>query len=368
MFRKTMFAAVALLAAGSAALAQADKTDDAKKPKEDVKPLTVGDPARPIDISDWLKGDKVAKFEPGKVYVLEFWATWCGPCRMSMPHITSLQQQYKDYGVTFIGVSDEKVETVKDFLPKKDKDGKTWDEKIGYTLTTDPDKSVYRDYFEAAGQHGIPTAFIIGKDQHIEWIGHPMEIEKPLEGVVKDSWDRAAFKAKWDKAQAAERESMKTQTALRDALRAKDFDKALSILDEQIAKSEDALGPQMQKFQILVRDMDQPDKAYALGEQIAKKNWDEPQLLNSIAWTVVDMPGIKTRNFDFALKLANRAVELTKEKDAATLDTLAHVYHDKGDLKKAVEIETKAVAVAEPGQMGDDIKATLEKYQVELNK
>src|SRR5262245_54681841 len=66
-------------------------------------PLSVGDPAPKLEVKEFVKGDAVKSFDKGKVYVVEFWATWCGPCRTSIPHLTELQKKHKD--VTFIGVS-----------------------------------------------------------------------------------------------------------------------------------------------------------------------------------------------------------------------------------------------------------------------
>src|SRR5688572_19066989 len=68
--------------------------------------LKVGDKAPPVKATKWWLGGKDGKeikLEEGKVFVVEFWAVWCGPCIVMMPHISELQAQYKDKGVTFIG-------------------------------------------------------------------------------------------------------------------------------------------------------------------------------------------------------------------------------------------------------------------------
>ena len=182
MFRATVMASAVLLFLASP-LCQAG---------EDHK-LTIGDVAPAIDIEHWVKGKAINEFEQGKIYVFEFWATWCPPCIEAMPHLSQLQEEYKDFNVTFIGVSDEELEKVEEFLTQKyEGDGKIHDERIQYRLTTDPDQSVKNDYFRAAEKTGIPCTFIIGKTGVIEYIGHPMEMDKALEAVVHDEWDRVA--------------------------------------------------------------------------------------------------------------------------------------------------------------------------------
>ena len=55
--------------------------------------LVVGSKAPPIDIEHWLNKEPVERWETGKVYVVEFWATWCGPCKVSIPHLNKLHQR-----------------------------------------------------------------------------------------------------------------------------------------------------------------------------------------------------------------------------------------------------------------------------------
>ena len=74
--------------------------DPPKKPEPSLK---VGDPAPALKATKWLQGTEVKSFEKGKIYIVEFWATWCGPCIVMMPHMSEMQEEYKDKSVTFIG-------------------------------------------------------------------------------------------------------------------------------------------------------------------------------------------------------------------------------------------------------------------------
>ena len=71
-----------------------------------------------LRLDQWVLGSPADEGLDGKVHVVEFWATWCGPCRSSMPHISELQQRHGD-DVTFIGVTREDVATVNRFLDKE---------------------------------------------------------------------------------------------------------------------------------------------------------------------------------------------------------------------------------------------------------
>ena len=95
--------------------------------------LQVGDEAPGLDIDAWVKGEAVT-IETGRVYVVEFWATWCGPCRKSIPHLTKLQKEYGSDGLTIIGISDEEADVVKPFVQRQG-------ENMGYTVAVHGQKS-----------------------------------------------------------------------------------------------------------------------------------------------------------------------------------------------------------------------------------
>jgi thiol-disulfide isomerase/thioredoxin len=169
--------------------------------------LTVGDNAPKLQVAKWVQGQPVDGFEAGKTYIVEFWATWCGPCRASIPHLNELHEKFKDKGIIVIGqdVWEQDESTVAPFL-------KTMGEKMTYRVALD-DKSSQKDgamaltWMKAAGQNGIPTAFIINKQGRIAWIGHPMTLnEKLLDDVLSDNYDLTKAAAEFEQAQKARQE------------------------------------------------------------------------------------------------------------------------------------------------------------------
>jgi len=345
----------ALLVLGG--LSVACSADDAKPAAEQAAPpakvLGIDDPAPPINVSEWSLGDPIEGLQPGQVYVVEFWATWCGPCLASMPHISQLQTQYGDQA-TFIGITREDAETVNGFLDQEQSPGKTWRELLKYRLALDAEGATNNAYMRAAEQSGIPTAFLVGRDGKLEWIGHPMGIDGPLAKVVAGEWDRAAAVAALKKEQI-----FKTLLRQLNSLaRAQNWDGALAALDE--AEVQQGPDPKLTTLRMAVLKLaGRREELAALESAYVQQIWNDSAELNNFAWQRAIGKG--DRNLDLALKAAQRGVELTRQEDASILDTLARVHYELGQLDKAIEWQRLAVKVNRGANA--EVDATLKLYE-----
>ena len=148
--------------------------------------LAVGDKAPPIEIQQLVHGSPLGTASENSVQVIEFWATWCGPCLSGMPHLSELQSTYGDQ-VMILGVTSEELSTVQGFLASSAGGGKTWGEVVMYRMAVDDNGATTTAYMQAAGVNSIPTAFIIGRDGILKWIGHPASMDAPLKAIVEGS-------------------------------------------------------------------------------------------------------------------------------------------------------------------------------------
>ncbi len=149
------------------------------------------------------------------------------------------------------------------------------------------------------------------------------------------------------------------------AMNKKDFDKALTVLEEMIAdkdvSDEEKSMAQYFQFHILAEEKHDGAKACPIAKKLSEQRKDDPELLNDLAWTILDAPKLKNRDLDVALAIAKKAADASKHENAAILDTLARAYFDKGELDKAVEAQTLAVEKSKnDAQMSEEGKTQLE--------
>ncbi|MDG2022766.1 MAG: redoxin domain-containing protein [Phycisphaerales bacterium] len=330
------------------------EAQDAKKPRT----LTIGDSAPRPNVQKILKGNTdFDGFTPGKVTVMEFWATWCGPCKAGMPHLSELQKEYKEQGVDIIGVSNEKLAVVESFIEQPQ-----WDKKTGYTIAVDRDGATNAAYMKAAKRNGIPCAFVVDGEGKVAWIGHPMSMDEPLKKIVAGKWDRDKFRGDYEKSQQAARMMTNVRRAMRSATSSGDYREAMKLLDAAIAKMPDDAGLQMMKFQTMIGPMNDPE-GYQTGWAILKANRDNAMMMNAIAWYTLDDAAVSDRDYEFAMAAAKAAEAASGGTNAAILDTLARAYYEMGDFDMAVKVQKKAVEKSDDDAMGAGIRKQLEKYQ-----
>jgi len=135
--------------------------------------------ARPPEFAaeEWLhwKGSEAPTLANlgGKVVVVEFWATWCGPCVAGIPHLNELHEKYADAGLVILSLTDQPRRVVDPFLEKRP---------MKYAVGTGSRTA------SAYGITGIPQAFVIGRDSRLVWRGHPQD--QAFDAILKALLDR----------------------------------------------------------------------------------------------------------------------------------------------------------------------------------
>jgi thiol-disulfide isomerase/thioredoxin len=351
---RKFLATLAVASATFAVVAQEPKPADAKKPadtkKQDNQPaarkakkeptLKLGDAPPPLTADRWLQGAELKGYEKGKVYVVEFWATWCGPCIVMMPHMSHLQAEYKEKGVTFIGYSkrddNNPLEKVEAFVKRRGP-------KLGYTFCFGEEEDVYDSFMEASGNNGIPCCFVIDRDTKIAFMGHPMYLDLVLPKVAEGKWTLADA--------VAIDEIEKEVTAVFGALNGKPESVLKTLADFDKKHPAIAQAPYFQPARIaamLKLKKYEDAKLYARNLMTKARKNEDDTLYTTVARSLRSAEGRgQPALMELALKSADEALKLLGDTDSRALLGVAQTSYAAGDKARGKAFAEKAVAAAD---------------------
>ncbi len=376
----------------------------------------LGDPAPALEIADWVKGDPIdlADAKGKQVVVVEFWATWCGPCRVSIPHLTEMQKKFAERGVVFVGVSDEDKPTVQPFVDNMG-------DKMDYRVAIDRNRATSERYMKAYGVNGIPHAFVVDREGRIAWHGHPMDgLDRILDRLAANTFDLGAERkrltaqrkiqeylemalrgepdAKLDplakEILALEKELGGIQAkpldlvAIRNSARfqslMRDYQRALlsGRGDDDLAKIEERATPlapagfrfsdfkayyQVQKsFQDYYRAATGKGAGDTVAALAKKMDYVPPinaEMLNEMAWTLLTDERIEKRDLGLALRFAQAAYDACKGQEPDVVDTYARALFDSGKITDAIQHQKKAIELCNDRDRMSELEANLKRYQ-----
>lgn len=314
--------------------------------------LKVGDQVPPLKYSKWIQGQPpITKIENDKIYVFEFWATWCGPCIQAMPHLSELSKKYKGK-ISFIGCDvwenshggsgsqESYLPKVVGFVKQQKKLGR-----LTYNVIADNNaEDMGNAWLKAAGENGIPSSFVIQKGR-IAWIGHPIYLDSILTAVMAGTIDVDAIKKKNDEAaegQARAAEQLKAaQKPYKDAEMATDYEKALRLIDTALAKKPNSNYIFVQdKLKILKEHMGD-DRLIAYGRSLMNDHFLS-QIVAIFFYFDKDPQSPKVQEFGIE-SLKNIDPKGTNYRVA---NFLGEYYARVGRYKEAAESEKKAAQIA----------------------
>lgn len=288
--------------------------------------LRIGAAAPAVVASKWIKGEPVTSFEAGKVYVVEFWATWCGPCIAAMPHLRDVQEKHRADGLQVVSVTSadpaNTLEKVERFVTRKG-DG------MNYPVAFDQGKITSDAYLKGTARSGIPATFIVDRQGKLAWVGIPKDMDAPLAAVLAGTWDLKEAAKQFD------------ATLARDILSSKWYD-AIAAKD--------------------------PASLETLAAEILASYNDDVEALTSHCWAVLaNSTDLRLTEHPKLLAAVTKGIEranaLRPAPHAYTLNALARARFLAGKREEAVELVKKALEVG-AGE-GDYLTGYLKQFLAE---
>jgi len=323
---------------------------------EEVGPK-VGDAAPELRVSEWIKGEPISRFEGGHVYVVEFWATWCGPCIFAMPHLSEVQRQYMNKGVTVVAVNvmDEDLNAARALIAKM---GTAVENRVAIDVNNTGEKAGVMAKAWLGEHRAIPRCVIVDRDTRVAWIGHPMRVDGPLHAVVAGTYD-AAKQAEIDRTfEELDRE-------LGAAKRAKQWQKVLVILDTM--HTADAFSTPLNHTTRVQAFIGQGDyeSANRFVKQILADSTDL-RLMGQLVGQLLSGPDKSRLDMNFVLNMAKKAARNGESDDPVALSALARALEARREHAASIRVWMRMLELDDPVIDKDGVRARIDSLRAQL--
>ena len=315
---------------------------------QDAPPATPAEAAasEPVHLSEsglppiWLQGEPVKEFAKGKLYIFEFWATWCGPCLQAMPHMEQLHQAIRDRkDVAIIGVNVMDATPSERLLPflKSKKVEPT------YALAADDgrDGRVSKNWLTPLGINGIPHALAV-RDGIVLWRGHPVQLNvEVIEALSNPNYKPGEKKLLTKAEQAAAVQSVMGK--VRDAT-AQDPAAGRALLvqlaTEKKLDGHDLIAGYDLVFRMNVSANRLDEARTTVEAMVATTSDDRDALLNGAQW-LISTEELEGRDTPLAIDFTDRLLAKNPD-DIAAMDLKAAALFQTGDAQAAADLQQKA--------------------------
>lgn len=194
----TRVSAMGLLAvAFLAGCASTTETSSAPHWTPDIPPLGVGDPAPAFEVDHWIREPHAMPFDGESIYVIEFWATWCGSCIAGFPGLAELQAEHADEGVVVIAATNAddwgctlESATAMAMDPQR---------RMDFGVAFLDDKRLYNAWAGAAGHHTIPKALVVDRSGRLAYVGYERPAHEVVEALLAGTFDMEAAAERHEK-------------------------------------------------------------------------------------------------------------------------------------------------------------------------
>lgn len=336
--------------------------------------------APPIKVETWLRGEPLALFQPGKVYVVEFWATWCGPFAAAALQLVQLQEKYKGAGLEVVGVAADEDASAP--VEARAKLGAWLAEKcphLNYRIAFDSAGEMNKLWREPSFSVGIPTSFVVDRDGHIAFIGHPRQLDEVLPKVLNGSWRTSDEAKAADTARIARNGAVAREQALKKpindrfwaAIKIENWKTALSAIEEGIALVPDDINFRLAHVHLLLHRMHDMQKGMPVIRQLVCDAIDR----NSENWMLAALGQLfgpahdhshfpSAERFAMGKKLSEHILALNPPQGDGpkfrSYPAVARYYYDSGNKDRAIELLRLAVkSLASPGLSPNALKQHL---------